>query len=84
MVKIANYAKAAFGAGLGIAGNLAIGLAFLIPGFILVIREDSKPKSSRNLGLLILGFILMFMGVIFGLGLGAGALLGGLADQFNQ
>ena len=67
-----------------IAGALLLGLAFGIPGFILVTRENEKPKSQRNTGMLVLGFILMALGVIFGLGLNAGGLFEGIADQFSN
>jgi hypothetical protein len=76
---------AATGGGLAaVASALLIGLAFGIPGFILVTRENQKPKAKRNLTLLILGFILMALGVVFGLGLNAGGLFEGIAEQFSN
>ena len=67
-----------------ISGALLLGLAFGIPGFILVTRENQKPKAQRNTGLLALGFILMILGVVFGLGLNAGGLFEGIANQFSN
>ena len=67
-----------------ISGALVLGLAFGIPGFLLVARENAKPKSQRNMALLVLGFILMALGVIFGLGLNAGGLFEGLANQISN
>ena len=67
-----------------ISGALLLGMAFAIPGVILVTRETSKPKSRRNTGLLVLGFILMALGVIFGLGLNAGGLFEGIANQVSN
>jgi hypothetical protein len=72
------------GALTAISGALLLGLAFGIPGFILVTRENQKPKSRRNMGLLVLGFILMALGVVFGLGLNAGGLFEGIAEQFSN
>jgi len=78
--------SAAGGAGFltAISGALLLGLAFGIPGFILVTRENQKPKSRRNMGLLVLGFVLMALGVVFGLGLNAGGLFEGIAEQFSD
>lgn len=67
-----------------ISGALLLGLLFGIPGFILVTRENSKPKSERNQGMLIFGFILMAIGVMLGLGLNAGGLFDGIAAQFSN
>jgi hypothetical protein len=67
-----------------ISGMLLLGLMFAIPGFILVTRENAKPRARRNTSLLVLGFILMALGVIFGLGLNAGGLFEGIAEQFSN
>ena len=72
------------GALTGIAGALALGLAFGIPGFILFTRENKKTKGSRNMALLILGLILMALGVILGLGLNAEGLFEGIANQISN
>ena len=61
---------------------LVLGMAFGIPGLILVTRENQKPKSRRNQTLLILGFILMALGVALGLGFNAGGLVEGITNQF--
>ena len=63
---------------------LVLGMAFGIPGLILVTRENQKPKSRRNQALLILGFILMAIGVALGLGFNAGGLVEGVANQFSN
>jgi uncharacterized membrane protein HdeD (DUF308 family) len=63
---------------------LVLGMAFGIPGLILVTRENQKPKSQRNQALLILGFILMALGVALGLGFNAGGLVNGIANQFSN
>jgi hypothetical protein len=67
-----------------LSGALVLGMAFGIPGLILVTRENKKPKSSRNQTLLILGFMLMALGVALGLGFNAGGLVEGIANQFSN
>ena len=67
-----------------VSGALLLGLLFGVPGFILVTRENSKPKYRRNQALLILGFILMAIGVMLGLGLNAGGLFEGIANSLSN
>jgi hypothetical protein len=67
-----------------ISGALILGMAFGIPGLILVTRENQKPKYRRNQTLLILGFILMAIGVALGLGFNAGGLVEGITNQFSN
>jgi hypothetical protein len=86
MGKYANIFKesAAGGAGFltAVSGAVVLGMAFGIPGLILVTRENKKPKSQRDQTLLILGFILMALGVALGLGFNAGGLVNGITNQF--
>lgn len=86
MGKYANIFKesAAGGAGFltAFSGALLIGMAFGIPGLILVARENKKPKSQRNMFLLILGFILMILGAAIGLGFNAGGLVNSIKNEF--
>jgi len=72
------------GALTALSGALILGMAFGIPGLILVTRENKKPKSSRNQALLILGFIMMALGVALGLGFNAGGLVNGITNQFSN
>jgi len=65
-----------------VAGTMAIGLAFGIPGLILITMENKKPKDSRNTALLVIGFILMALGVMFGLGFNAGGLVNSIKNEF--
>ena len=76
--------SAAGGAGFltAFSGALLLGMAFGIPGLILVTRENKKPKDSRNTALLVLGFILMALGVMFGLGFNAGGLVNSIKNEF--
>lgn len=67
-----------------LSGALVLGMAFGIPGLILVTRENQKPKSRRNQTMLIIGFILMAIGVALGLGFNAGGLVEGITNQFSN
>lgn len=67
-----------------LSGALVLGMAFGIPGLILVTKENAKPKSQRNQSMLIIGFILMAIGVALGLGFNAGGLVEGIANQFKN
>jgi len=86
MGKYANIFKesAAGGAGFlaAFSGALLLGMALGIPGLILVTRENKKPKSKRDMTLLILGFILMILGAAIGLGFNAGGVVNGIQNQF--
>lgn len=85
---IMEYMRLGFGLGLGsifaVMIFIVLGLIFFIPGFILVKREkkNEKEKKEVNEGLKILGYILMAIGVILGLGLGFGSLLGEIGGEF--
>ena len=67
-----------------LSGALVLGMAFGIPGLILITKENAKPKSQRNQSMLIIGFILMAIGVALGLGFNAGGLVEGIANQFKN
>lgn len=67
-----------------LSGALVLGMAFGIPGLILVAKENAKPKSRRNQTMLIIGFILMAIGVALGLGFNAGGLVEGITNQFSN
>jgi hypothetical protein len=75
--------SAAGGAGFlaAMSGSLVLGMALGIPGLILVARENKKPKSKRNMSLLVLGFILMILGAALGLGFNAGGIVNGIKNQ---
>jgi hypothetical protein len=85
MGKYANIFKesAAGSAGFlaAFSGALLIGMALGIPGFILVARENKKPKSSRNTGLLVIGFILMILGAAIGLGFNTGGIINSIKNE---
>lgn len=86
MPTLKNYWKAGFGTGGGVLSSfmvaILVALLFFIPGFILITRENKKPKEDRNNALLIGGFVLMFIGVILSTGAFAGTTLNSLENQF--
>lgn len=60
------------------------GLAFFIPGLLIVLNQMKKPKDKQNNGLKITGYILMGIGVVLGMGTGAYFLFGLIgADALN-
>ena len=69
------------GAGLSMIIYVIIGLAFLIPGAILLGREKKKPADQRNGAMVVVAYVLIVLGVICGLGLGAGFLLSNLFNE---
>lgn len=83
---IAEYARAGFGTGLGFFASfmvyMFIGALFFIPGFILVNREQAKPKEQQNQTMKVIGYILMFIGMIVGLGFGVGTFFSELGGEF--
>lgn len=83
---IYDYMRVGFGLGIGgiLAGMIFIFIAmlFFIPGFIIVMKQNNKPKEDRKTSWLVFGFILMAIGMIIGLGFGAGVFFGELGEQF--
>jgi uncharacterized membrane protein YqaE (UPF0057 family) len=81
-----NYWKAGFGTGGGFISAfmvaMLVALLFFIPGFILITRENKKPKEKRDTTMLVVGFVLMFIGVILSAGAFSGETLSSLANQF--
>jgi hypothetical protein len=81
-----NYIRPAFGAGLGIFASLILftitAIIFFVPGFVLVKKENSKPKEKQNFSVKVLGYILMAIGMGIGMGFGAGIFFGELGGEF--
>lgn len=83
--KIASETFSAAAGGLGaVVMYVLVALAFLVPGFLLVTRELKKAKKDRNTSMLILGFVLAFVGVAVGFGMGAGAIFELLGDSMSE
>ena len=75
-----NMVKTGFGLGIGVAGAqmifLAIGLALLLWGISLLKKAERRGESKTT------AYIVMALGVVFGLGLGAGFLLDNAMSNF--
>jgi hypothetical protein len=82
---IGEYAKAGFGLGLGSMGvfilSLLLAVLFFVPGFIIVKRQQKLPKDQQSQGKKVLGYILMAIGMIIGLGFGAGVFFSLLGED---
>lgn len=82
-----NYAKPAFGIGLGMMGSfilyMFIAVLFFVPGFIVVKKEHAKPKEKQSDGMKGLGYGLMAIGMIVGVGFGAGIFFSELGGEFD-
>lgn len=63
---------------------LLVSLAFLIPGFMIITKEMNKEKKDRRTPMLVLGFVLAFVGVAVGFGMGAGAIFDLLGDSMSE
>jgi hypothetical protein len=88
MGKYATIAAETFSAAVGGLGAmilyLLVSLAFLISGFMLVTKELNKDKKDRKTAMLVLGFVLAFVGVAVGFGMGAGAIFELLGDSMSE
>lgn len=83
---VGSFIKAGFGLGVGsILATivfLLIAVALFVPGFIMVKSEQKKDKEKRNTTKLVFGYILMGLGMILGMGFGAGIFFSLLGDEF--
>lgn len=72
---IGEYFKAGFGITLGSIVALMIfmlvAIGLFIGGWIIVRKETKKPKEQRSTSMMVIGFILMGLGMVVGLGFGA-------------
>lgn len=79
-----------FGFGVGLGSGLAMILFMLVaaimfvPGFIMVKQEQKKKKEGKevNMTKLVIGYVLMGLGMIMGLGFGAGTFFSTLGGEF--
>ena len=59
-----------------------VALVFFVPGFILLKKEQSKPKEEQKQSTKVLAYVLMGIGMIVGVGFGAGTFFGELGGEF--
>ena len=80
MVKLKTLIKTGFGLGIGVLAAqmifLLVGLAFFIPGYIMISKEKKDTSSGSKIG----GIVLMGIGVVFMGGVGLGFLVNGIDD----
>jgi hypothetical protein len=78
-MKLKELVKTGFGLGLGVAAAqmvyLVIGFAFLIWG-VSLLKKAREGKESYGFA-----YFILFLGVVFGLGLGAGFVLDNLMEN---
>ena len=83
---IMNYAKPAFGIGLGMVGSfifyMFIAVILFVSGFVLLKKEKAKPKDKQSDVMKGLAYGLMGFGMIFGLGFGGGIFFNELGGEF--
>jgi hypothetical protein len=77
---VGNYIKTGFGLGIGLIGAQMIFILLGVVFFILGQVELRKARASG--GSLVFPYILIIMGVVFGLGLGFGQLMGDIDTNF--
>jgi 4-hydroxybenzoate polyprenyltransferase len=81
-----SFIKAGFGLGVGsILATIIfmlIAVALFIPGFIMVKSEQKKDKDKRNTTKLVIGYILMGLGMVLGMGFGASIFFSMLGGEF--
>ena len=73
---------AGLGAGISTMLFIFLGLVFFIPGVILLSKERKKPKDKQSQSMLIGAYILMALGAIIGLGMGASFIFSNLMEEF--
>lgn len=78
--------KLGFGAGLGLLlANvlfILVGMALFVPGLIMYSKEKKKAEGEKSTTKVVFAFILMGVGCVIGLGLGAGVLFENIASEF--
>ena len=73
---------AGLGAGISTMLFILVGMAFFFPGLYLLSQERKKPKDKQNQSNLIGAYILMAIGVVFGMGMGLGFVATNFLEDF--
>ena len=60
---------------------VGVGLLLFIPGLVIVMTQMKKPKKEQNGSLKIVGYVLMGLGVVVGMGTGAYFLMGMVTED---
>jgi hypothetical protein len=72
---------AGLGAGISTMVFILLGMAFFIPGVVLLSSEKKKDKKDQNDGKIIGAYVLMVLGAIIGLGMGASFIFSNIMEQ---
>ena len=59
-----------------------IALLLFVPGFILLKKEQAKPKEQQSMAMKVLAYVLMALGMVIGLGMGSGIFFNELGGEF--
>ena len=85
---IGNAFKVGLGAGFGFGLSqivfLLLGMAFFLPGLIMLSKERKKAKGEKNSTNMYIAYALMAVGCVLGLGLGAGFLFTNALADFGE
>lgn len=73
---------AGLGAGISTMLFIFLGFVFFIPGVILLSQERKKKKEEQSQTMLIIAYVLMVLGAIVGLGMGASFIFSNLMEEF--
>jgi hypothetical protein len=83
--KAAGLVKEGFFVGLGAFGAVIlfvlVALAFIIPGILILASERKKSQAERSTGMMVLAYVLLFLGMIIGGGLGGSFVFGNLLSD---
>lgn len=83
---IKDYMKIGFGVGAGsmMASMIFvfIGMLFFFPGLVLLSKERKKLQEEQNKTNMIIAYVLMAIGAIFGLGMGFNFIANGIMEDF--
>lgn len=81
---LGDIAYTSFGVGLGFMASIVVytfvGMLLFVPGFILL-KSEQKRKEPRDY-VKIIAYVLMGMGMVIALGLGAGVFFSELGGEF--
>lgn len=76
------------GSGLSIIIFMIIALLFFIPGLLIVLKEVKKnkklEKEDKKYGMMIFGFVLMFIGGVISMGFLLGPVIGMFSGQASE
>ncbi len=80
-----NTIAEGFGYGIGGMGAVivfvCVSLLFFVPGVLMLASQRKLPKNERSTGVMVLAYILLFLGMITGGGMGGSFVFGNLMSN---